>query len=123
MTDAFLAATGNDRGLDVDRRDAARAARHATNARRGQSAADRLGVQSTPSFFVRRGDGELQPLKVSEPDAGRRSRRRSTRHWRDEAAASRPPSLALAGVGVAGYLTWVHYAGLQAGLRRRQRRL
>jgi protein-disulfide isomerase len=62
VTDEFLDEVGRTGGVDVD---AARGADTSTlNAARDE--AERLGVDSTPSFFLRKGDGELERLDVSE---------------------------------------------------------
>jgi protein-disulfide isomerase len=72
VTADFLTETGTAAGLDLA---AARATQDGDKAaavlRDAQAEADRLGVNSTPSFFVRHGDGELQPLEISKltPDA------------------------------------------------------
>ena len=34
--------------------------------RDAQATAERLGVQATPAFYVRRGNGEPQPLELDE---------------------------------------------------------
>jgi protein-disulfide isomerase len=72
VTDEFLTTTGTAAGLDLN---TARAAQDGAQVQRSlrdaQANADRLGVESTPSFVVRRGTGELRPLAISEltPDA------------------------------------------------------
>jgi len=72
VTDEYLARASAGAGIDVltarRERDTPEAARIL---RAASSEAQRLGVQSTPSFFLRRGDGALRPLKVSRltPDA------------------------------------------------------
>ncbi len=65
VTDAFLGEVNAAAGIDVQ------ASGDTTLLDKAQAAADRLGVKSTPSFFVRRGDGELTPLEFSDltPDA------------------------------------------------------
>jgi protein-disulfide isomerase len=67
VTDAFLDRVGAAARLDMP---AARAAQDGSPAQQllsdAQDAADELGVQSTPSFFVRKGDGRLTPLEFSD---------------------------------------------------------
>jgi protein-disulfide isomerase len=66
-TDDFLRDIGTAAGLDVetalDRRDDPAVDRLLADA---QDAADRLGVSSTPSFFIRRGDGEPRAVEPSD---------------------------------------------------------
>jgi protein-disulfide isomerase len=64
VTDDFLRTIGEQTpGLDVD---AALEGGNPKMLRDAESEASRLGVNSTPSFFIQKGDGELQPLEVSE---------------------------------------------------------
>ena len=60
VTDAFLGEVNAAAGIDVQPSDDTAMLEDA------QAAADRLGVKSTPSFFVRRGNGELTPLEFSD---------------------------------------------------------
>jgi protein-disulfide isomerase len=66
VTDEFLMETGTAAGLDLA---AARRARDGDKAaavlRDAQAAAERLDVNSTPSFYIRRGDGPLKRLKIT----------------------------------------------------------
>ncbi len=66
-TDEFLRETATAAGLDADaalsERDGEAAAELLGDA---QAEADKLGVDSTPSFFLRGADGELEPLEVSD---------------------------------------------------------
>lgn len=71
VTDEFLDRIAARAGVDVaaarrgqDEPEAARALRHA------RDAASRLGVRSTPSFFVRRGDGAPRRVDVTELTPG-----------------------------------------------------
>ncbi len=61
-TDEFLARVGEVAGLDAGGRDAAE---QALGLRAAEQAAQRLGVRSTPSFFVRAGDGGARPVTPS----------------------------------------------------------
>ena len=67
VTDEFLTEVGTAARVDVD---AARAAQDGSHAERvlrdAQETAERLGVQGTPAFYVRRGKGEPQPLEFDE---------------------------------------------------------
>ena len=72
VTEEFLSQMATAAGADLE---AARSARDDPAAARvlrdAQATAERLGVQGTPAFFVRRGDGDLRPVEVNEltPDA------------------------------------------------------
>jgi protein-disulfide isomerase len=72
VTDAFLADAGTAAGVDLDAAWRAQDGPVATKRLAdSQAAAERLGVEGTPAFYVRRGDGTPRPLDVSEltPDA------------------------------------------------------
>jgi protein-disulfide isomerase len=67
VTDAFLADVGSAAGVDLD---AARGAQDGPKATKlledARAGAERLGVEGTPAFYVRRGDGTPRALEVSE---------------------------------------------------------
>jgi protein-disulfide isomerase len=67
VTDAFLADAGTAAGVDLG---AARRAQGGSAATKlledSRAAAERLGIEGTPAFYVRRGDGTPRPLAVSE---------------------------------------------------------
>lgn len=63
VTDDFLREVGTTAGLDVER---AMRRREAQDVRPAQELADRLGVQSTPSFLLRIGDGEPVPVEPAD---------------------------------------------------------
>jgi protein-disulfide isomerase len=64
VTDAFLRATAGSAGVDL----AAAQADPGADAvlQRAQAEAERLQVAGTPSFFLRRGDGDLEPVTVDD---------------------------------------------------------
>jgi len=62
VTSDFLDEVGRAAGLDLAAAHAAANTRFLDDA---TATGGRLGVSSTPSFFVRKGDGALQPLKVT----------------------------------------------------------
>ncbi len=75
-TDDFLRTTAVAAGLDVAAAERAQGEAAATEVlSRAQAEAGRLGVQSTPSFFLRQGDGELRPVEVDAltPEAFRKA--------------------------------------------------
>ena len=113
VTDEFLRSTTANAGVDL----AARAQDDTDAAgvlERAQAEAERLGVQGTPSFFLRRNRRRARPGRVRRFHPGRVRRRARRRARRDDARLRVvTAALALAGVAVAAYLTWVHYAGLQ----------
>jgi protein-disulfide isomerase len=63
VTDDFLREIGTAAGLDVDR---AMSRREQQDVQGAQTLADELGVQSTPSFLLRTGDGEPRPVAPEE---------------------------------------------------------
>ena len=93
-----------------------RIAGRAEAAGRGQRPRRPVGVQSTPTILVGKRGGKLTAVQA-DPDRRRApSSRPSTGRWgRRERPAPAPVAivLALIGLGVAGYLTYVHYAGIQ----------
>ena len=66
-TDAFLERLARATpGLDVDQLDAELdSPRAQATIRQAERQASRLGVEGTPSFFIRRGNGAPQPLELS----------------------------------------------------------
>ena len=69
-TDDFLRRTGEAAGLDVEQAFGDRSRQPVLETlAEAERAAGALGVDHTPAFYLRRGDGRARPIEVSELDA------------------------------------------------------
>ncbi len=115
VTPEFLAGLADQiPGADAKKASAAASSSQVTEVLdQAKTDAQDAGISSTPSFLIGPTGGPMtnSTSRSSTPDVHRRDQRRH-RRMSDRTLELIARALVVVGLAIAGYLTWVHYAGL-----------